>query len=326
MQPWLGRATKVGMTLVTQCVGQLFVALLGRGHDPRNPPAGPLLTPLCLLSLPLFIIVPVLLVAVNTCPLLPDSPARHVAASQGLDLRSARVLHAVPGCRAPAVAAYKRTLPANQTAKATGPLFAHYRYALCLICAVCGVAHTNTTTLDFHPDPYYKTYSSTKQNAACHRKRGPAGLYGAETSGCDSPVALVNATMDWVRDHIADDIDFVIWTGDSARHDNDEKIPRTPDQILSQNAFMVQKFREVFGTGDDDPTKDFTIPIVPTFGNNDIMPHNILLAGPNPWTMNYLNLWRGFIPEAQRHQFQQGGWFYVEVIPGKLAVISMNTM
>jgi endopolyphosphatase len=140
-------------------------------------------------------------------------------------------------------------------------------------------------------------------------------------------VSLVNATLDWIKHNVADDIDFVVWTGDSARHDNDEKLPRTQSEVVAQNEFMVQKLAEVFGNGDgEDQTKAFRIPIVPTFGNNDVMPHNILLAGPNRWTMKYLDLWRGFIPEAQRHQFQQGGWFSVDVIPGKLAVISLNTM
>ncbi|KAJ8107357.1 hypothetical protein OPT61_g8925 [Boeremia exigua] len=181
---------------------------------------------------------------------------------------------------------------------------------------------------DFHPDPFYKTYSSTEAEAACHRKRGPAGLYGAETSGCDSPFSLVNETFRWIKDNVRDDIDFVIWTGDSARHDNDEKHARTQKQIISQNEFLVQKFAEVFGVSDEDRrgTNDYVIPIVPTFGNNDIMPHNIFLQGPNKWTMKYLDIWRSFIPEAQRHQFQQGGWFSVEVIPGRLAVISLNTI
>lgn len=140
-------------------------------------------------------------------------------------------------------------------------------------------------------------------------------------------MSLVNATMDWIKHNIADDIDFVIWTGDSARHDNDDKRPRTRRQVVQQNEMMVEKFVEVFGTKKGHGSSDvFRIPIVPTFGNNDIMPHNILLKGPNEWTMKYLDIWRGMVPEAQRHQFQQGGWFSVEVIPGKLAVISLNTM
>lgn len=183
---------------------------------------------------------------------------------------------------------------------------------------------------DIHPDPFYKTHSSTASNDACHRRHGSAGVYGAETSSCDAPFSLVNETFNWIEDHLKDEIDFVVWTGDSARHDNDEKIPRTPEQIVDQNEFIVSKFAEVFGRprngehGVD--SQQYTIPIVPTFGNNDVMPHNIMLKGPNKWTLRYLDIWRSFIPEAQRHSFQQGGWFYVEAIPQKLAVFSLNTM
>ena len=87
---------------------------------------------------------------------------------------------------------------------------------------------------------------------------------------------------------------------------------------------------EVFGKEDNindtDPTNDFILPIVPTFGNNDILPHNIFDSGPNQWTKNYLNIWKKFIPEEQRHGFDRGGWFFVEVIRNKLAVFSLNTL
>ena len=98
--------------------------------------------------------------------------------------------------------------------------------------------------------------------------------------------------------------------------------------MVGLNELLVNKFVEVFGKDDydDDPTNDFTIPIVPTFGNNDILPHNIFTDGPNRWTKRYLRIWRKFIPEEQRHVFARGGWFFVEVIPGKLAVFSINTL
>jgi len=140
----------------------------------------------------------------------------------------------------------------------------------------------------------------------------------------------LNETFRWINSTLKDDIDFIIWTGDSARHDNDEKIPRSEKQVTTQNELLVQKFLEVFGKpdnfDDDDPTNDFVIPIVPTFGNNDILPHNIFTEGPNEWTQKYLRIWQQFIPEAQRHQFARGGWFYVEVIPNQLAVFSLNTL
>lgn len=94
---------------------------------------------------------------------------------------------------------------------------------------------------------------------------------------------------------------------------------------------MVRKMAEAFGkrNGDEedsDPNNDYVVPIVPTFGNNDILPHNVMTQGPNTWTRTYARVWRQFIPEAQKHQFEQGGWFYVEVIPNKLAVFSLNTL
>lgn len=183
---------------------------------------------------------------------------------------------------------------------------------------------------DFHPDGFYKTYSSTEEDYACHRGDGPAGVFGAETTDCDSPESLINATFRWINDNLKDTIDFVIWTGDSARHDIDELIPRTEEEVLASNQMLVTKFQEVFGKkdrlGDTDPTNDFVIPVIPTFGNNDIMPHNIFQPGPNRWTKKYASIWRQLIPEEQRHGFVRGGWFSVEVIPKELAVLSLNTL
>ncbi|SLM37573.1 calcineurin-like phosphoesterase [Lasallia pustulata] len=183
---------------------------------------------------------------------------------------------------------------------------------------------------DFHLDPFYKYHSSTEEEAACHRDEGPAGILGAETTDCDAPLSLINATFRWIDENLKDDIDFIIWTGDSARHDNDEEIPRSEAQVVQLNELLVHKFVEVFGKQDNindtDPTNDLTIPIIPTFGNNDILPHNILASGPNEWTKKFSSIWRKFIPEEQRHGFERGGGFYVEVIPNQLAVFSLNTL
>lgn len=181
---------------------------------------------------------------------------------------------------------------------------------------------------DFHPDPFYEAYTSTEAEQACHRGRGPAGKFGAETTDCDSPLSLINATFHWIDKHLKDSIDFIVWTGDSARHDNDEYIPRTEKQVVELNKMMVEKYFEIFGKEnyDDDPTNDFSIPIIPNFGNNDVLPHNIFNPGPNRWTRKYLNIWRRLIPEEQRHVFERGGYFFVEAIPDKLAIFSLNTL
>ncbi|PYI00253.1 endopolyphosphatase [Aspergillus sclerotiicarbonarius CBS 121057] len=175
---------------------------------------------------------------------------------------------------------------------------------------------------DFHPDSYYQPGTSDEKR--CHRGDGSAGYFGAEGTECDSPFALINETFRWIEDNLKDNIDFVIWTGDSARHDNDEKNPRTAEEIIDLNQFMADKFAEVFkGKG---ATHGLSIPIVPTLGNNDIMPHNIFKDGPNRWTKQYREVWRKLIPEHQRHSFVEGGWFVSEVIPDQLAVISLNTL
>lgn len=100
--------------------------------------------------------------------------------------------------------------------------------------------------------------------------------------------------------------------------------------MVELNELLVQKFTQVFSKDDNindtDPTNELTIPIIPTFGNNDIMPHNIFAPGPNQWTKKYSHVWRKFIPEEQRHGFERGGWFSVEVIPNRLAVFSLNTL
>jgi endopolyphosphatase len=93
---------------------------------------------------------------------------------------------------------------------------------------------------------------------------------------------------------------------------------------------LVDRFMDVFSNPDNgkdtDPTNGLTVPIIPTFGNNDILPHNIMTVGPNEYTRQYLKIWKKFIPEAQRHGFERGGWFFVEAIPGRLAVFSLNTL
>lgn len=189
------------------------------------------------------------------------------------------------------------------------------------------LTRTRPTSIDFHPDRYYKAGSSP-DDGSCHHGKGKAGYFGQDGSDCDSPLVLVDETFRWIKDNIKDEIDFVIWTGDSARHDNDEKIPRDEDEILESNRYMSQKWVDLFGTHDspDRSAGRLSVPVVPTFGNNDILPHNIFRGGPNPWTKKFDEIWADFIPEDQRHSFVQGGWFTSEVIPGKLAVISLNTM
>ncbi|KAL1946769.1 hypothetical protein VTO73DRAFT_14873 [Trametes versicolor] len=174
---------------------------------------------------------------------------------------------------------------------------------------------------DIHPDPYYRVDSSEKK--ACHRgkpKEGKrvAGYYGLPFSDCDAPFSLTNHTLDFLDREWADEIDFVIWTGDSARHDNDRRHPRTTAEIYDLNRAMAKKMEHVFVRKG--------IPVVPSIGNNDVWPHNIMLPGPNSITAEFTSIWRAFVPFPSYQVFQRGGYFSVEVIPDSVAVISLNTM
>ena len=178
---------------------------------------------------------------------------------------------------------------------------------------------------DIHPDPFYK--ANTSSDETCHRdvdEDGQTGIYGRPLSPCDSPTSLVDATFDWIDKNLKDNIDFVIWTGDNVRHDRDNRFPRTEMHIFDMNEKMVSKFEDLFGC--DDLLHPLTIPVVPSIGNNDVYPHNLFAQGPTLQTREFYKLWRKMVPEEQFHVFDRGLSFMVEVIPGKLAVLSLNTL
>ncbi|KAJ7771376.1 endopolyphosphatase [Mycena maculata] len=174
---------------------------------------------------------------------------------------------------------------------------------------------------DMHPDPWY--HQKTSEATACHRKKGKkkknkAGYYGLPYSDCDSPFRLTNFTLDFIEKKWASEIDFVIWTGDNARHDNDRKLPRTPNEIYDLNRAVATKMASVFTSRG--------IPVVPSLGNNDVWPHNIMIPGPNSITNEFASIWKTFIPFPYLQIFQRGAYYAVEVVPDSLAIISLNTM
>ncbi|BGP33633.1 Endopolyphosphatase [Rhodotorula toruloides] len=144
-----------------------------------------------------------------------------------------------------------------------------------------------------------------------------AGYWGLPVSDCDTPLSLVNATFDWLEKHFKGEVDFVVWTGDNARHDIDSRLPRSLPEIFDLNRFVVDRVRSAFG-------KD--VPIVASIGNNDIYPHNVLAPGPNKITSEYLSIWHSFIPEHFLHTFARGGYYSVEAIKGDVLLVSLNTL
>ncbi|CAI2184747.1 13764_t:CDS:2 [Funneliformis geosporum] len=190
---------------------------------------------------------------------------------------------------------------------------------------------------DLHPDPLYDFNATVKSR--CHKRfqgsskpkhmfQGEAGPWGAPTTICDSPLSLIDATFEWLENNWKDQLDFIIWTGDNSRHDNDENFPRTPLEMFQLNRMISEKFLKTFANTNKAKNKHAPhfIPIVPSIGNNDIFPHNIIEAGPNSMLAILHDIWSPFIPNGQHETFINGGYYYTEVIPGKVLVISLNTM
>lgn len=167
-----------------------------------------------------------------------------------------------------------------------------------------------------HLDPYYLVGSSFE--SACHDNAGShsgAGRLGSPESGCDSPIELINSAFNFLKTDVV--VDFVIWTGDNSRHDSVD-IPKTFDEIISTNANLTRKMENAFRR----------IPIIPSFGNNDLLPHNILpyhARGDERHLNAFGKLWEKHIPDNQMKTFNEIGCFYNDIGPA-IRVLSINTL
>jgi endopolyphosphatase len=151
---------------------------------------------------------------------------------------------------------------------------------------------------DIHLDLHYLPKSLS--SASCHRQRPVAqpkppdqgdvpapkptdrvgGVYGAPLTGCDSPASLLEFTLSYIRENILDlasnpiddgstltsketepaPLSFVVWTGDSARHDSDKLIKKTWDENFSLIHYVTAELNELF--------VDHLVPVIPSIGNN----------------------------------------------------------
>lgn len=170
---------------------------------------------------------------------------------------------------------------------------------------------------DFHIDHHYQKGSDIDK--VCHGGEGKASKYGDAILGCDSPPILVEETFKWITDNLIDKIDFIVYTGDSARHDNDRNYPRTRQHIFNMNKKISDKFVTLTSESDGQP-------LIYPVSNNDIMPHNLMDTGPSLQTRELFEAWRPFIPQVQMHTYLMGAYYFQEVIPNQLAVLSLNTM
>ncbi|KAJ3277302.1 Endopolyphosphatase [Borealophlyctis nickersoniae] len=179
---------------------------------------------------------------------------------------------------------------------------------------------------DLHLDPFYGP--NTDPDTACHRGSPSSELsrkgshYGVRGSRCDSPFALLEDTFSYLRKLFADEVDFVLWTGDSSRHDRDKRLPKDSSEVFSQNAQAVNEFVRSFNVS--------STPVIPSIGNWDVWPSGALKPGPNEELRKLYETWKPLLGGPQNasieEMFLQGGYFSREAVPGKVTVLSLNTL
>ncbi|TPX69609.1 hypothetical protein SpCBS45565_g02346 [Spizellomyces sp. 'palustris'] len=175
---------------------------------------------------------------------------------------------------------------------------------------------------DIHIDELYKE-GTDPAGTMCHRPSATnaalnvAGKYGTLSSICDTPQVMLDATFDWIKKNTAD-VDFILYTGDSARHDRDKTVPRQHSEVLNEHKIVVDKVISAFDTS---KTK-----FIPTFGNNDELDYNKMAPVTDPIIANLTQIWAPYKLGLDKNQdWLNGGYFAYEVKPG-LVVLNLNSM
>ncbi|KAI8824324.1 Metallo-dependent phosphatase-like protein [Fimicolochytrium jonesii] len=174
---------------------------------------------------------------------------------------------------------------------------------------------------DIHIDELYK--QGTDPVSQCHSvntakpSANVAGKYGTLASICDTPMALLNATFDWMAENTKD-VDFILYTGDSARHDRDKKMPRQYPTVTYEHQLVVDKIRSVY-----DVKK---VKFIPTFGNNDQFDYNKMANDSDPIIASLTSVWEPLgLGLSTNKQWAKGGYFAYELKEG-LTVLNLNSM
>ncbi|CAG8663666.1 13051_t:CDS:2, partial [Racocetra fulgida] len=180
-----------------------------------------------------------------------------------------------------------------------------------------------------HTDPYF--LESSDPTSFCHRySPNPvlniAGKFGILSAPCDSPYPLTNSTFEFMRTNFSD-IDFIVYTGDSVRHDKDKAFKRTQEQVLDTHRTVVEYVRKYF----DISRIKFVISVSSSSSCNGSLlksslciEHNRLSQGPNDLLGNLSQIWAPLNLNLTS-DFIKGGYFRQD-IHSKISVLSLNSM
>ncbi|XP_025093239.1 acid sphingomyelinase-like phosphodiesterase 3b [Pomacea canaliculata] len=158
---------------------------------------------------------------------------------------------------------------------------------------------------DFHYDFTYWDHQLSCNNNVTNP--GPLGDYW-----CDSPWRLVTDTIAAMGD-IKSDVDFLIWTGDTVAHIEDEHLN------VSLNMEIMQNLTDALDSGFPNKT------IYATFGNHDYHPTNQFPATGSEIYNRTAEMWKKWIQEEeQMNNFRKGGYYTKSIWPN-LRIVGLNT-
>jgi hypothetical protein len=169
---------------------------------------------------------------------------------------------------------------------------------------------------DIHYDPLY--YDGPDRTEFCHRpitgdSRQPIGK-----RRCDSSPLFINRTLEHLAEQLTGDhsADFLVWTGDTARHDVDPTAPRTLNDVWEANDLLTRRLSQLI-----DPRL-----IVPVIGNNDVAPVTVD-NDSLPAVLNVLaSAWKPMLSSQSSEQLFRRNGYFMKRISTTLSVVSMNTL
>ncbi|KAJ3225858.1 Endopolyphosphatase [Clydaea vesicula] len=188
-----------------------------------------------------------------------------------------------------------------------------------LFSTVFSAKHIQFTHLtDLHYDPSFRKNADEKQH--CHSGHiQKSNNFGSQK--CDTPLNVIVETIKAIKSL---NTQLIFWTGDTARHDSDQNLKRSPEESYSQNSDIAKIFI------DYDVNKESLI--VPSIGNWDVWPPNRLGDGPNIVLEKIYASWEPLLqPDTEigkriKETFHQGGWFSVPLDVHQISIISLNTI
>ncbi|KAI9000245.1 Metallo-dependent phosphatase-like protein, partial [Gaertneriomyces semiglobifer] len=173
---------------------------------------------------------------------------------------------------------------------------------------------------DIHIDETYQP--GTDPVTQCHRpnvddpSKNTAGTYGLLGSVCDSPHNFLDEVFAYLENDQRK-VDFILYSGDSGRHDRDAGHARTYEELLIDHQQVTDYFKGMNNFND--------IVVIPTWGNNDV-------AGKDQQSMNdtltttLTDIWRPYgLCLDETPTWLEGGYFSLDIVNG-IKVVNLNTM